>query len=81
MVTSECILMEQTRLHKVTQENIWEDEHYEKYTKEQMERNARNTYSMKVYPINFATKHKEMLGHAKLLLERGYIATNPKFIN
>jgi hypothetical protein len=46
-----------------------------------MERNARNTYSMKVYPINFATKYKEMLGHAKLLLERGYIATNPKFIN
>jgi hypothetical protein len=53
---------------------IGEDEHYEKYTKEQMERNARKTYSMKVYPINFASKHKEMLGHAKLLLERGCVA-------
>ena len=34
---------------------------------------------MKVLPVNFATKHKEMLGHTKLLLERGYIAINPKF--
>ena len=58
---------------------IGEDEHYEKHTKEQMERYARNMYSMKVYPINFATKHKEMLGHAKLLLERGCVAINPKF--
>jgi len=58
---------------------IGEDEHYEKYTKEQMEKYSRNTYSMKVYPINFATKHKEMLGHAKLMLERGYISINPTF--
>jgi len=58
---------------------IGEDEHYGKYTKEQMERYARNTYSMKVFPINFATKHKEMLGHTKLLLEKGYIAINPIF--
>ena len=49
---------------------IGEDEHYEKHTKEQMEKYARNTYSMKVYAVNFATKHKEMLGHAKLLLEK-----------
>jgi hypothetical protein len=34
---------------------------------------------MKVYPINFATKHKEMLGHAKLMLGRGYISINPAF--
>jgi hypothetical protein len=53
---------------------IGEDEHYEKYTKEQMERNARKTYSMKVYPINFASKNKVMLGHAKLLLESGCVA-------
>jgi len=58
---------------------IGEDEHYEKYTKEQMERNARNMYSMKVLPVNFATKHKEMLGHTKLLLEKGRVAINPKF--
>ena len=45
---------------------VGEDEHYEKHTKEQLEKYARNMYSMKVYPINFASKHKEMLGHAKL---------------
>ena len=58
---------------------IGEDEHYEKYTRDQMERYAKSVYSMKVLPVNFATKHKEMLGHSKLLLERGYIAINPKF--
>lgn len=58
---------------------IGEDEHYEKYTKEQMERYARSMYSMKVYPVNFATKHREMLGHTKLLMEKGYVAINPKF--
>jgi len=57
---------------------IGEDEHYEKYTKEQMERHAKNPF-MKVYPVNFSTKHREMLGHAKLLLERGRVAINPKF--
>jgi len=57
---------------------IGEDEHYEKYTKEQMERYSKNPF-MKVYPVNFSTKHREMLGHAKLLLERGCIAINPKF--
>ncbi|MGC1132864.1 MAG: DEAD/DEAH box helicase family protein [Nitrososphaeraceae archaeon] len=58
---------------------IGEDEHYEKYTKEQMERYVKYVYSMKVIPVNFATKHKEMLGHTKLLLERGHVAINPKF--
>jgi hypothetical protein len=57
---------------------IGEHEHYEKYTKEQMERYAKNSF-MKVYPVNFSTKHREMLGYAKLLLERGRIAINPKF--
>jgi len=28
---------------------------------------------MKVEPINFSQEHKEMLGHCKMLLERGYI--------
>jgi hypothetical protein len=58
---------------------IGEDEHYEKYTKEQMERYAKNMYPMRVFPVNFATKHREMLGHTKLLLEKGYVAINPKF--
>jgi hypothetical protein len=34
---------------------------------------------MKVIPVNFHTRHKEMLGHSKMLLERGNIAINPKF--
>jgi hypothetical protein len=58
---------------------IGEDEQYEKYTKEQMERYARNMYAMKVFPVNFAAKQREMLGHTKLLLEKGYITINPKF--
>ena len=39
---------------------------------------AKNPF-MKVYPVNFSTKHREMLGYAKLLLERGRVAINPKF--
>ena len=34
---------------------------------------------MKVEPVNFNQEHKEMLGHCKMLLERGYIAINPAF--
>jgi hypothetical protein len=34
---------------------------------------------MKVEPVNFNQEHKEMLGHCKLSLERGYIAINPTF--
>ena len=34
---------------------------------------------MKVEPISFAKEHKEMLGHCKLLLEKGYTAVNPAF--
>ena len=30
-------------------------------------------------PINFNQEHKEMLGHCKMLVERGYIAINPAF--
>jgi hypothetical protein len=28
---------------------------------------------MKVEPVNFNQEHKEMLGHCKLFLEKGYI--------
>jgi hypothetical protein len=34
---------------------------------------------MKLEPINFNQEQKEMLGHCKMLLERGYIAINPAF--
>lgn len=41
---------------------IGEDEHYEKYTKEQMEKYARNTYSMKVYLLILQPNIKRCLG-------------------
>jgi hypothetical protein len=34
---------------------------------------------MRVEPVNFNQEHKEMLGHCKMLLEKGYIAINPAF--
>ena len=34
---------------------------------------------MIVQPVDFNQEHKEMLGHCKMLLERGYIAINPAF--
>lgn len=34
---------------------------------------------MRVIPVNFNQEHKEMLGHCKMLLEKGYVAINPSF--
>ena len=34
---------------------------------------------MKVEAIYFNQEHKGMLGHCKMLLERGYIAISPAF--
>jgi Terminase RNaseH-like domain len=34
---------------------------------------------MRVQPVNFNQEHKEMLGHCKMSLEKGYIAINPAF--
>ena len=34
---------------------------------------------MRVEPVNFNQEHKEMLGHCKMSLEKGYIAINPAF--
>ena len=34
---------------------------------------------MRVEPVNFNQEQKEMLGHCKMSLERGYIAINPTF--
>jgi terminase large subunit-like protein len=45
---------------------------YEKVPKEQKQ-------FMRVEPVNFNQEHKEMLGHCKLSLEKGYIAINPSF--
>ena len=34
---------------------------------------------MRVIPINFSTDHKKMLGHSKILVEKGMIAIDPIF--
>jgi hypothetical protein len=34
---------------------------------------------MTVIPVSFNVEHKEMLGHAKMMLEKSYIAINPIF--
>jgi hypothetical protein len=34
---------------------------------------------MRVEPVNFNQEQKEMLGHCKMSLEKGYIAINPAF--
>ena len=34
---------------------------------------------MKVEPVNINQEHKVMLGHCKMLLERGYLAINLAF--
>jgi hypothetical protein len=34
---------------------------------------------MKVIPVSFNKEHKEMLGHAKMMLEKGHLVINPIF--
>ena len=34
--------------------------------------------SMTVIPVNFSTEHKAMLGHVKMLVEKGYVSVNSK---
>ena len=34
---------------------------------------------MIVIPVSFNTEHKDMLGHAKMMLEKSYIVINPIF--
>jgi hypothetical protein len=36
---------------------------------------------MQVIPVNFSTEHREMLGHAKMLMESGMVAINPVFFD
>ncbi len=36
---------------------------------------------MQVIPVNFSTEHREMLGHAKMLMESGMVAINPIFFD
>jgi hypothetical protein len=34
---------------------------------------------MNVVPVSFGPEHKEMLGHAKLMMDEGYVAIHPRF--
>jgi hypothetical protein len=34
---------------------------------------------MRVIPVSFNKEHSEMLGHVKMILERGLLAINPRF--
>jgi hypothetical protein len=36
------------------------------------------TKNMQVIPINFNIEHKQMLGHTKMIFEKGYVSINPK---
>jgi hypothetical protein len=36
---------------------------------------------MQVIPVNFSTEHREMLGHAKMLMQSGMVAINPAFFD
>jgi hypothetical protein len=36
------------------------------------------TKAMVVIPVNFSTEHKAMLGHAKMLFEKGHVSINKK---
>ena len=31
---------------------------------------------MHVIPVNFSTEHKQMLGHTKMIFEKGYVSIN-----
>jgi hypothetical protein len=33
---------------------------------------------MAVIPVNFSTEHKQMLGHVKMLFEKGHVSINSK---
>jgi hypothetical protein len=51
---------------------VGENTHYETIPKEHYR-------FMKVKPVAFGTEHREMLGNAVLLMEKGWIAIHPKF--
>jgi hypothetical protein len=34
---------------------------------------------MNVVPVAFGPEHREMLGHAKLMMDEGYVAIHPRF--
>jgi hypothetical protein len=62
---------------------IGEDADYDKVIARYRSEGLGNNWTeyMKIVPVNFAKDHKQMIGHAKMILENegGLIAINPKF--
>jgi hypothetical protein len=62
---------------------IGEDPDYDKVIAKYRSEGLGNNWTeyMKIVPVNFAKDHKQMIGHAKMILESegGLIAINPKF--
>src|SRR5215208_3434272 len=58
---------------------LGEDPDYDRVIARYKQTKADWRMGMKVIPVNFNQEHKEMLGHCKMLLEKGYMAINPVF--
>jgi hypothetical protein len=57
---------------------LGEDPNYDRYTREEIQRfDATNI--MKVIPVPFSLEHKDMLQHAKMLIEREKVAIHSSF--
>jgi hypothetical protein len=54
------------------------NEYYAKYSREEMNR-LDVTNNMKVIPVSFSLEHKQMLQQSKIILEKGFVAIQPKF--
>jgi hypothetical protein len=58
---------------------LGENEAYEDEMKDYKKKGLDYEHYNTVIPVNFGTTHKEMLINCKLLMERNYVAINPKF--
>ena len=57
---------------------LGEDHNYNKVIARYKSQGWDWTKSMVVIPVNFNTEHKQMLGHAKMLFEKGHVSINQK---
>ena len=57
---------------------LGEDPDYDKVIAHYKLQKSDWTKNMHVIPINFSTEHKQMLGHAKMMFEKGYVCINSK---
>lgn len=57
---------------------LGEDSDYDKVIARYKSQGWDWTNNMVVIPVNFSTEHKAMLGHTKMLFEKGYVSINQK---